>query len=145
MLKIETRVCVFFKCETFKYNANQVSGVHNTVALLLCCLCIRWLLMWSTNPWRSAITWKPMTGTSMVVTTFNGSSFNYTHCYTGCVLIAPALSGIIVYSKRSKRPPREETLSKWKYTFQDKKKVNQWRCVVSNKCTESDTTVIKLT
>lgn len=29
--------------------------------------------------------------------------------------------------------------------FSGQKKVNEWHCVVSNKCTKSDTTVIKLT
>lgn len=63
----------------------KLSGVHNTVALLLCWLCIRWLLMWSTNPWKSAITWKPMTGRLWLWLPFMALVFNYNHCCAWCV------------------------------------------------------------
>lgn len=145
---INTLLRTFFKCETFKYNADQVSGVHNTVALLLCCLCIRWLLMWSTNLWRSAITRKPMTGRLWLCDyLFLAQVLTFSHCYTWCVHCSSIIRNIEYSQEEPETPPREETLSKWKCYLSGnrKKRVNQWRCVLSNKCTESDTTVDKLT
>lgn len=129
----------FFLCETFMYNANQVNGVHNTVALLLRCMCIRWLLMLSTNLWRSAITWKPMTGSLWLWLPFMALVFT-THTVTCGVFTGSALMEI-----RGTRDHRVKRLyPNGNFTFQEQQKVNQWCCVMSNKCTESHTSVMKL-
>lgn len=72
--------------------------------------------MWSTNLWRSAITRKPMTDVygcdylsmAQVLTS---------HTVTHGVFTAPTLSGISMYSSRSRRPPCAETVSKWEFYF----------------------------
>ena len=67
----------------------------------------------------------------------------YTVTQTGCVFTAPALSGMC--TPRGARDHLGKRLYPNGNILFRTKKVNEWHCVVSNKCTKSDTTVIKLT
>lgn len=94
-------------------------SLHCSFTTLLCvcvCVLIRWLLMWSTNLWRSAISRKPVTDVYGCDYLFMAQVLT-SHTVTHGVFTAPTLSGISMYSSRSRRPPCAETVSKWEFYF----------------------------
>lgn len=96
--------------------------------------------------------WKANDRASTVVTTFCSSRFNYTHCYTWCAHSSSVIRNKSVHLSGARDHLVERLYPNGTFAFQEtdiKKKKGggggQWHCAMSNKCTESDSTVSRLT